>query len=801
MSSPPAAKPKLDAHRVEVTLATEAQQPKCFLNDVNVALERGPDNRWTGSVQQRPQSRPVSLRLELGEPAGATWDLEVKWGQEVVYSSHGRVVAPDGRVTAEIHDRSAGHNNTSTSQPPRRLCNETPHRVFIAARNHRHRDEIALQIPPWGERVVTVEERDALDLEPWKTRSIIRDEPFQTQPELIPLVVKGVGLGLFMVGFYAVLIWGIWSLVGEPPAVYWRNTSMLAAAAAIIGPILLVAQAGQLWPMIRRAFSQFSWMQTLISVSATVLIAFGLPLLFMAIGEGCCVREAAAAGSAGGQDPWPVFHWFGSWLRTAAPADVLGRTVQLLVIGTLSLLPALLYYLFDRRKLSGLRLQFFRSVVMIDPDVRTLEDARSVYGVRADEVLGPAAARDGLPSIQLTRQLVILVATLVVTVGWLITLDPLGTDANRSLLGFELFRYVSPQRDALVFAFLGGYAFGIAMLFRRYVRSDLKPEAFAHLVVRVVTAVLITWALAELPFMYSLTAQPRSTATDSLARTIPSDLETAVRSTGPDSAPTIARSGSAQPAVSDSAVSAAARASTAQSDSSAADESTAQRKPRGFLLALVFFVGVFPETGFTFLREFLQKRVGPRLPTLEEKLPLELLDGINIYHRTRLMDEGIDNLENLAHADIIDLMLGTRIPLETLIDWLDQAILMLHLGVGEDRANQLAVLRSHGIRTATDLERTLRCAVERDKLLEILGRESGGPARLQTILDALSDDQWMPHVRRCRRSRMESTVVSPSLFSYWDVGKDVFHEEAAKMNAASTLAFAFSPIAVPAGEG
>lgn len=53
-------------------------------------------------------------------------------------------------------------------------------------------------------------------------------------------------------------------------------------------------------------------------------------------------------------------------------------------------------------------------------------------------------------------------------------------------------------------------------------------------------------------------------------------------------------------------------------------------------------------------------------------------EGINLYHRARLMEEGVENIENLAHHDLVDLILRTRIPVSVLIDWVDQAILYLH---------------------------------------------------------------------------------------------------------------------------
>ena len=54
--------------------------------------------------------------------------------------------------------------------------------------------------------------------------------------------------------------------------------------------------------------------------------------------------------------------------------------------------------------------------------------------------------------------------------------------------------------------------------------------------------------------------------------------------------------------------------------------------------------------------------------------------GIDLYDRTRLDEEGVNNVEGLAHADIVDLMSSTRISAAQLVDWTDQVILYLHGG-------------------------------------------------------------------------------------------------------------------------
>jgi hypothetical protein len=181
-------------------------------------------------------------------------------------------------------------------------------------------------------------------------------------------------------------------------------------------------------------------------------------------------------------------------------------------------------------------------------------------------------------------------------------------------------------------------------------------------------------------------------------------------------------------------------------------------------LPLVFLVGIVPETGVTLIREWLSRRRGlGRLGgPLEERHPLTELEGIDLYDRARLMDEGVTNIEGLAHHDLIDLMLETRIPVPRLVDWVDQAILYLHLtppapaGPGpDDRAR----LRAYGIRTATDLETAHDAAKLRSKaedgegLLRVLDASPDArPPRLRVVLDALHDDEWLTYVRHWRRT-------------------------------------------------
>lgn len=71
-------------------------------------------------------------------------------------------------------------------------------------------------------------------------------------------------------------------------------------------------------------------------------------------------------------------------------------------------------------------------------------------------------------------------------------------------------------------------------------------------------------------------------------------------------------------------------------------------------------------------------------------LPLSLIVGVNFWHEYRLEEEGIENVQNLATCDLIDLAVTTRYTLRTLLDWVDQAILIHRMG------NKALELRTDG---------------------------------------------------------------------------------------------------------
>jgi hypothetical protein len=182
------------------------------------------------------------------------------------------------------------------------------------------------------------------------------------------------------------------------------------------------------------------------------------------------------------------------------------------------------------------------------------------------------------------------------------------------------------------------------------------------------------------------------------------------------------------------------------------------------ILAVAFIIGIFPDTGLALIKSFVRKATGARF--VDDTLPLTDLEGMNLYDQARLLEEGIENIENLAHHNFVELLAFTRIPTPRLVDMFDQAILYLHINDGlndqkdeepstknnpdKERNIFLNHLKTYGIRTATDLlEAIEKFDDKRDetpKPPETLEIE-----RLRIIRETLKDDEWLGYIQTWKK--------------------------------------------------
>jgi hypothetical protein len=146
-------------------------------------------------------------------------------------------------------------------------------------------------------------------------------------------------------------------------------------------------------------------------------------------------------------------------------------------------------------------------------------------------------------------------------------------------------------------------------------------------------------------------------------------------------------------------------------------------------LAAAFVVGFFPLVGLQALQRVTSKALRLVVPPITSEYPLDQLDGFNLWYEARLIEEGVEDMQNLTTMNLVDVILHTRVPAGRLVDWIDQAFLLIHLEhadrdeltsvrrmqpvpaggkpgaelVAEPGAQARVKLRRVGIRTATDL--------------------------------------------------------------------------------------------------
>jgi hypothetical protein len=270
----------------------------------------------------------------------------------------------------------------------------------------------------------------------------------------------------------------------------------------------------------------------------------------------------------------------------------------------------------------------------------------------------------------------VILATVLIVLGWLITLPPwqgqlLATQSTQTRMKRQSTNDVTfssdqeraaeeqrkvedekwlnvfnPTPSPVRFAFIGAYFFGLQLLFRRYVRRDLRASAYVAVSLRVILSVIGIWVVEEairaMPSIWSK-AESSKEYKDSLDK---------------------------------------------------------------LLLVMGFVIGVFPRVAWQVIQATLKRMTSTIVPSLQTQLPLSDLDGLTVWHEARLEEEDIENTPNMATSDLIDLLISTRFPPDRLIDWMDQAILYTHLGPEEqakEGESHREILRAHGIRTAAAL--------------------------------------------------------------------------------------------------
>lgn len=344
----------------------------------------------------------------------------------------------------------------ATPAQPQAIVNQLNKRLVITAG-----DGTTFALAPLERREVSPELLEALSRE---LRALENINYIELEWPSEPRGEEWVGVTLG-VGVWVVIGGGILGISLSAGLWYW-----------LIGAAVLILAAIVIWRA-RESGAVGRWLALTSALVAVVAAGIGLP--GAVIWFGANIPEVIdIAFNASGET------------QERAILTLLGRALQLIFISVVALLPALLYFLFDRARLTTLRHRFTRQVFRIDRTLRTQADAMAKYGTIVEETYGPQGI--GTTRLQPGTQWPILLATIVLAFGWVLVLLNPSVELVQTLDLRTLFR---PVQTAPAFAFLGAYVFTVTAVVRGFVRGDLRPKTYGYIAVRIVVVIILAWVL------------------------------------------------------------------------------------------------------------------------------------------------------------------------------------------------------------------------------------------------------------------------------------------------------------------
>lgn len=115
------------------------------------------------------------------------------------------------------------------------------------------------------------------------------------------------------------------------------------------------------------------------------------------------------------------------------------------------------------------------------------------------------------------------------------------------------------------------------------------------------------------------------------------------------------------------------------------------------VVVVSFVGGVIPNIIWQNLRNRALLLLGKVGHEESNEMPFGKIQGLNTWQQARLLEAGVENAQNLAMADVVELIVATRLGAVRLLDWIDQSMLYVHVG------DEIEQYRAQGIRTASAL--------------------------------------------------------------------------------------------------
>ena len=334
----------------------------------------------------------------------------------------------------------------------------------------------------------------------------------------------------------------------------------------------------------------------------------------------------------------------GSWTVTGGTVSlaiwerILAMMVALVLVTSLSYIPLMIYRTFTQRELEQLK------------DDWEQELASHSWNDLAKRIKDVVDSKYSLERYNYPLLLTFCTAL----GGWLLVLF---SDGFYPLIDLVYTGDVSRFLGQLSLAhpvgigFLGAYTFSLGLLVRGYFRGDLSPNLLMQASSRMWEVMLITLVAGTI---WVILSSPEVAADDPFFFVGQLDIG-------------------------------------GQLD-------TMRPAERASLMATVFLAGfTSPSLLINWMGRaagLVQKRF--LMPQVPEEHLLRNLDGMTSYAQARLAEAGIENVQNLAMADIADTIVTARLGSFRIVDWIDQALIRL------PAENYMPVLTKMGVRTATD---------------------------------------------------------------------------------------------------
>jgi hypothetical protein len=110
---------------------------------------------------------------------------------------------------------------------------------------------------------------------------------------------------------------------------------------------------------------------------------------------------------------------------------------------------------------------------------------------------------------------------------------------------------------------------------------------------------------------------------------------------------------------------------------------------------IAFLTGTFPERLLNWLQD-MTGDIFAKKKHMAHSMPLEMIEGIGTFHKARLSELAIDNIQNLAHCSLVEIIIKTPFSPRVIVDWMAQARLCLEF------KDNVSAIRSAGVRSILD---------------------------------------------------------------------------------------------------